>query len=287
MPFAELGGVTLFYTDEGPSADRRDAEPSGGRAASETPLLLVHGWGADSCEWAWHLPALTASRRVIAVDLRGHGHSSVPSDGFSPHDMAGDLKAVLGETGAGPVVAAGHSMGAQIVSILAVEHPELVSALVTIDPGYGLTGDMAAAIPAIIESLRHGDTHAAAVRLDKWSYTPATPPMIRVWHARRLLAADPHVLAESFAAMFSGPDQIGLRPASDAYLERRTCPVLTFWRDPAQAEWERGLLSHPASEVVTWPGCGHRLHEERPAEFVLATQRWLKSLESLESEVPR
>jgi pimeloyl-ACP methyl ester carboxylesterase len=135
--------------------------------------------------------------------------------------------------------------------------------------------------------LREGDTRAAAVRLDKWCYTPATPPVIRAWHARRLLAADPRVLAESFAAMFTAPDQIGVRPASDDYLKRRTCPVLTFWRDPAQAGWERGLLSHPASDVIIWPECGHRLHEERPAEFVLITERWLESLESLESEVTR
>jgi pimeloyl-ACP methyl ester carboxylesterase len=279
MPFAELDGVTLFYTDDGPAG----AGQTGGHA----PLLLVHGWGADSCEWAWHLDALAASRRVIAPDLRGHGHSSVPGEGFSPRDMAGDLAALLALTGAGPVVAIGHSMGAQVVSVLAVEHPGLVAALVTIDPGYGLTGEAAAAIPRITRSLRRGDTRASAVRLDKWSYTPATPPVIRASHRMRLLAADPRVLAESFAAMFTGPGQIGVRPASDEYLARRACPVLTFWRDRARAGWERSLLSHPASEVIIWPGCGHRLHEERPGEFVLATERWLESLESLKSEVTR
>ena len=84
--------------------------------------------------------------------------------------------------------------------------------------------------------------------------------------------------------MFTGPGQIGVRPASDAYLARRKCPVLTLRADPAQAEWEWRPLSHPGSQVITWPGSGHRLHEEQPDEFVLTTQRWLRSLDRDDEE---
>jgi pimeloyl-ACP methyl ester carboxylesterase len=266
MPFAELGEVTVFFTDDG-------------QAGGAAPLLLVHGWGADSHEWAWHIPALAATRRVIAPDLRGHGYSSTPPGGYSPQHFAADLTLLLDHLGTGPVVAVGHSMGAQIASILAVEHPERIVALVAVDPGYGIAPELAAAFPAMIESLRGRDTHAAAVRMDSWSYTATTPPLIRTWHTRRLLGAHPHVLADSFAAMFTGPGQIGVRPASDAYLARRKCPVLTLRADPAAAQWEQGLLGHPCSQVITWPGCGHRLHEERPDEFVLTMQRWLRSID--------
>ncbi len=264
MPFAELGDITVFYTDDG-------------QAGGVAPLLLVHGWGADSHEWAWHIPALAAARRVIAPDLRGHGYSSVPPQGYSPHRFAADLALLLDHLDTGPVVAVGHSMGAQIASILAVEHPERIEALVAVDPAYGIAPEVAASFPAMIESLRGGDARAAAVRIDSWSYTPATPPVIKAWHTRRLLAAHPHVLAESFAAMFTGPGQIGVRPASDAYLARRKCPVLTLRADPAAAEWEQSLPGHPGCKVIAWPGSGHRLHEERPGEFVLAMQQWLRS----------
>ncbi|MEV4258542.1 hypothetical protein AB0J52_35750, partial [Spirillospora sp. NPDC049652] len=47
----------------------------------------------------------------------------------------------------------------------------------------------------------------------------------------------------------------------------------------ASAEWERGLLRHPASRAEAWPGGGHRLHAERPAEFTLVVRRWLDALD--------
>jgi pimeloyl-ACP methyl ester carboxylesterase len=290
MAFADLEGVRLFYTDDGPSGEG-------------TPLLLVHGWGADGHEWSWHLPQLSADYRVIAPDLRGHGYSSVPASGFHPRDMAGDLLRLLDRLGIDQAIAIGHSMGAQIVSILAVEHPSRVRALVCVEPGYGFDGPVAAALPEMARRLgeedKHPDTGAAdtgtpdtgtadtgtadtgavAVQMDAWSYTPASPPALRQWHARRLQAMRPHVLAESFAAMFTGPDQFGVRPAADAYLARRECPVLSFWADPARSAWEQGLFKHPASTAVAWPGSGHRLHEERPAEFLLVVAQWLAKLD--------
>jgi pimeloyl-ACP methyl ester carboxylesterase len=268
MAFADLEGVRLFYTDDGPSG-------------AATPLLLVHGWGADGHEWSWHLQGLSADRRVITPDLRGHGYSSAPATGFHPREMAGDLLRLLDRLGIDAVVAVGHSMGAQVVSVLAVEHPARVRALICVEPGYGFDGAVAAALPEMARRLAEpdaGDAGAVAVMMDEWSYTPASPPMLRSWHARRLLAMRPHVLAEAFAAMFTGPGQFGVRPAADAYLARRTCPVLSFWADPARSAWERGLFKDPASTAVTWPGSGHRLHEERPAEFVLVVTEWLTTL---------
>jgi pimeloyl-ACP methyl ester carboxylesterase len=267
MAFADLRHVRLFYTDDGP-------------AEAATPLLLVHGWGADGHEWSWHLPRLSAGRRVITPDLRGHGYSSAPAAGFHPRDMAADLLGLLDHLGVDKVIAVGHSMGAQVVSVLAVEHPARVRALVCVEPGYGFDGTVAAALPRLAARLGDAgpDAGAVAVRMDEWSYAPASPPMLRRRHARRLLAMPPHVLAEAFAAMFTGPDQFGVRPAADAYLAGRTCPVLSFWRDPARGAWEQGLFKDPASTAVTWPDAGHRLHEERPAEFVRVVTEWLARL---------
>ncbi|GAA3810525.1 alpha/beta hydrolase [Sphaerisporangium flaviroseum] len=263
MAFADVDGVRLFYTDDG---------------GSDSVLLLVHGWGSDSHEWTHHIPALRERHRVIAVDLRGHGYSTSRDTGNTPRRMAADLAELLAGLGTGPVVAVGHSMGGQVVSHLAVEHPDSVRALVTVDPGYGFTGAVASAFPGMVEALRGGDTSAVAVDIDQWSYTPATPAWLRESHRRRTLATPPHVLVEAFEAMFAVPGAIGVRPNSDGYLARRPCPVLTFWFDPDQAAWESGLFKDPRSRAVVWEGSGHRLHEERPAEFLLVVNKWLKAL---------
>jgi pimeloyl-ACP methyl ester carboxylesterase len=78
--------------------------------------------------------------------------------------------------------------------------------------------------------------------------------------------------------MFGEEGAMGVRPNTEAYLERRTQPVLSFWFDPAQAAWESDLFKDPRSRTVVWEGSGHRLHEERPAEFLLVVNKWLKAL---------
>ncbi|UBU17028.1 alpha/beta fold hydrolase [Nonomuraea gerenzanensis] len=265
MPYAEVErGVRLFYTDDG--------------VAGSPPLLLVHGWGTDSHQWSWHIDALSSAHRVLAVDLRGHGYSSVPETGNTPRAMAGDLDVLLDRLAIPQVVAVGHSMGGQVVSILAVEHPERVRALVTLDPGYGMSAEIARGFPRMIAGLKGERPHEAAERIDEWCTNAATPAVIRRWHKRRLYGMPPHVLVQAFEAMFTGPGAIGVRPASDEYLARRRCPVLSIWADAGRASWEAGLLKDPASVVLSWEGASHRLHEERPDDFVNAVDGWLSRL---------
>ncbi|WP_433326592.1 alpha/beta fold hydrolase [Spirillospora sp. CA-294931] len=267
MPFADLADVRLFFTDDGEDGAR--------------PLLLVHGYGADSHDWAFHIPGLVAAgHRVVAPDLRGHGYSSAPAEGYRPRELASDLVALLDHLGIDRVTAIGHSMGTMVVSALAVEHPARVRALVCVDPGYGQPAEIAAAFPAMIEALR-ADPHAAALANDAWCYTPASPAFLREWHRRKILGTSPAALTQAFAGMYEGDDQFGTRPAADAYLARRACPVLSCWSQAqaASAGWERGLFKHPASRAVVWPGGGHRLHAERPDEFLLVVQNWLEALD--------
>jgi pimeloyl-ACP methyl ester carboxylesterase len=249
-------------------------------------LLLVHGFGADSHDWAFHIPELAARHRVIAPDLRGHGYSSAPGTGYRPRDLAGDLVRLLDHLGVERVTAIGHSLGASVVSALAVEHPGRVRALVCVDPGYGQPPEIAAAFPAMIEALRGEDPYGVALANDAWCYTPASPPFLREWHRRKILGTSRQALAQAFAGLYEGDDQFGVRPASEVYLARRDCPVLTCWSavQAGSAAWESGLFKHPASRAIVWPGGGHRLHAERPAEFLLVVGDWLDELDTLDKE---
>jgi pimeloyl-ACP methyl ester carboxylesterase len=261
MPFADLPDVRLFYTDNGEGP----------------PLLLVHGWGSDSHQWSWHIESLARRHRVIAVDLRGHGRSSVPSGPYSPQVIAADLAALLHAIDVSAVVGVGHAMGAQVVSVLAVEQPRLARAVVALEAAYGVAGSTADALPRLVKALRQDAVSVAQV-MEQLSFTSGTADVIRTWHTRQLAGAHEHVLSAAFCAQFVDPDAWGVRAASEAYLARRTCPVLSIWADRERAGWERRIVSHPASRVVSWPGVGHYLHEERPKEFVRELEGWLTYL---------
>ncbi|MFI6159054.1 alpha/beta fold hydrolase [Micromonospora sp. PTRAS2] len=230
--------------------------------AGEPTLLLVHGWGGDLRVWD---PIRFPGHRTVAVDLRGHGRSPAPPDGYRPPDLAGDLARLLTRLGIGPVVAVGHSMGAQVVTALAVEHPALVSALVVIDPAYGADDEEAASFHDRLARIRAGGARAA---LD-----PAVPLPPGV--PEQMLATPGPVLAACYAGLYTDPGAFGHRPATEAYLRRRTQPVLCLRSLAEPARWEAAQPAPPGSRVVVWPGTGHFLHLEHPDRTSRLITDWL------------
>jgi pimeloyl-ACP methyl ester carboxylesterase len=260
VPYLELPDVRLFYTDEG------DGEP----------VLLVHGYTADSADWSWQIPHLVESHRVIAVDLRGHGASSTPADGYTSEVMAADLAALLEHLATGPVVAFGHSMGAGIVSVLAVEHPGTVAAVVAVDPAYLVDDEVVAAIGPLLEAVdADGIVELVQGIVGAAMDTPGRDLALRTWQVRRVATVAPHVLRGALLVQTSG---MALRSMSEPYLRRRRVPVLSFHSDPARAALEEPLFGDERSQTVSWPGAGHWLHQERPAELNAIVAEWLTTL---------
>ena len=263
MPHADLGDAHLFYTDDG---------------AGDPALLLVHGWSCDSHDWSWQYEAFAARHRIVAADLRGHGRSSVPPDGYRPRVFAADLAGLLERLGVAQVVAVGHSLGGAIATALAVEHPNLVKAVVAVDPAYAIPARMRDAMMETATAYRAPGGHELASTAQRAMSVPATPSNLVAWHGRRVLGTPHEVVAETFSGIFEPDDQIGLAPASSEYLLRRTCPVLSLYAHPGRAERERPLMRHPYSRAVSWEGAGHWLHQERPAEFNHLVLEWVAGL---------
>ncbi|WP_285727501.1 alpha/beta fold hydrolase [Psychromicrobium xiongbiense] len=97
-------------------------------------VVLVHGIGMGQQYFGLLREELLTSFNVLAVDLPGFGDSPEPAQALTMSQLASLLAQCLREQYQGPFVVVGHSMGTQIVTELAVAHPELVSHLVLIAP---------------------------------------------------------------------------------------------------------------------------------------------------------
>jgi lipase len=99
-------------------------------------ILAVHGLTGHGQRWRTlatrHLPEVA----IAAPDLIGHGRSSWAA----PWSIDANIGALAGLLDAGPVVVVGHSFGGAVALNLAAARPDLVTALVLLDPAVGLDG---------------------------------------------------------------------------------------------------------------------------------------------------
>ena len=77
-------------------------------------LLFLHGTGCDSSDWKVVIKKLPQNRRCIALDFRGHGQSTVPTQAFSLSDLADDVLHLIDYLNLQEVVIAGHSLGGMV-----------------------------------------------------------------------------------------------------------------------------------------------------------------------------
>jgi len=105
----------------------------GPRAAAS--VVCLHGAGAHAHWWTAMTPVLAARRRVYALDLRGHGRSDwVEPPSYQVRDFVSDVVELLERRFTEPVLLVGHSMSGRVATRLAAERPDLVRALVLLDP---------------------------------------------------------------------------------------------------------------------------------------------------------
>jgi len=77
-------------------------------------LIFIHGWSCDRTYWSDQLDAFAADYQVVAVDLAGHGDSSVDRSQWTLESFGEDVRAVVEDLGLEEVVLVGHSMGGPV-----------------------------------------------------------------------------------------------------------------------------------------------------------------------------
>jgi haloacetate dehalogenase len=270
------------------------------RAGRGRPVVLLHGYPQTGACWHRVAPALAEKYTVVVPDLRGYGRSSTPPDDaghttYSKRTMAADVVAAMSSLGHDRFAVVGHDRGGRVAYRLALDHPDRVERLCTLD-----------IVPTIEQFEALASSRQAAVLGFHWYFLAVAPPV-----PEALIGAEPLLYLEQlmgrWAGTVPGADGITLEAMAsyvaaftpaviaascadyragatfDADLDEadrragRTigCPVHALWgdrrRDAANAAflatWRR--WTSPDQPVTGRPlPCGHFIPEELPGTLL-------------------
>ncbi|MGI5239225.1 alpha/beta fold hydrolase [Dactylosporangium sp. CA-139066] len=163
MTYAEVNGVSLWYEEHG-----------GGE-----PLVLLHGgfWTVEL--FGPLLETLARRRRVIAVELQGHGHTPDADRPLRYETLGDDVAALIRHLGLERADVFGYSLGAGTALRVAIQHPDVVRRLIVMSTPVRRTGwfpevraGMAQIGPEMAEGMKASPLYAAyervAPRVEDW-----------------------------------------------------------------------------------------------------------------------
>ncbi|MCZ6570826.1 MAG: alpha/beta hydrolase [Deltaproteobacteria bacterium] len=265
----DTGEVKLHY------AERIDDAPSG------APLVLLHGTSTSWLRWVLVLDAIGSGRRLFALDARGHGRSGRVPNGYRyidyPRDQQAFLRAVVRE----PAVRVGSSLGGLNAIYIAAETPELVRALVLVDPplyknetGPAAFGSMFRAFKELAES----DLTAGEISERLAGQVPELPLEFAPALAQFLVWLDPQTPGQVLDGSAFGSWR------SDELPERITCPLQLLVGEAAlggaleTTEVERAEKKLANCQTVFMNDAGHNPHVEQPEAFSRTVRQFLEAL---------
>ena len=231
-------------------------------------MILVHGGGAHSRWWDHIAPLLAVDRRVIALDLAGHGDSG-RRERYAIDSWSNDVEAVVAEAGPRPIVV-GHSLGGMVTVRLAQRIGSRLGGIALLDSIIGAPTsdptDSGSSMP-VGPSRRYDSEAAAVARFRPVPFQPGDPWILE------------HVAATSVTEYVDGWSwKFDSRVFdTEIYLPMPSAPVAC---GAAYLRAEHGLVSGAAaarigralgsSMVVDIPAAGHHLMLDQPLALVAA-----------------
>src|SRR6202047_4609889 len=132
--YAPVNGVKMYYEVHG----------------SGEPVVLLHGaFMTITNNWTGWIGELSKTRKVIAVELQGHGRTADIDRDISSANLADDVAALLDHLKVPRADVIGYSMGGGVAMQCAIRHPDKVRKVVVISSMFRRDGGVKEAIDAL------------------------------------------------------------------------------------------------------------------------------------------
>lgn len=247
--YAEVDGLRIRYARRG--------------VADGTPVLFIHGFGGDLDNWLFNIDGIGEKHPVIALDLPGHGQSTVKLPGTSVQALADFVGRFMDVIDVPRAHLVGHSVGGAIASQLALSQPQRVASLSLIaSAGFG---------SEINTGYTDGFVHAASRRELKpvlellfRDPTLVSRQMVDDVLKYKRLDGITELLASLNSGLFKGGQQVALPGLALAGLGK---PLLMVWgKDDQIVPAAHAVNAPPGATVELFDGVGHMAQMERAGD---------------------
>lgn len=227
------------------------------------PLVLLHGLGSSACDWFPVAPALAAHFRLLLIDLRGHGQSSLADSGYGVDRMATDVCQVMDSVGIARAHLLGLSLGGCVALQLACTAAQRLDHLILVNTFARLrhNGRLRQRLARLRRALGAGDALARLVAASLFA-----DPDIQAFAYERLRRNDIGVLRRIMLALA----RFDLRRQLPAV----SVPTLVLIGDRDNTVPRRCagdlLAGLPHARLHVIPDAGHALPYDQPDAFVQA-----------------
>jgi pimeloyl-ACP methyl ester carboxylesterase len=237
-------------------------------------VVLLHGLGGNSSNWAFNFAALSAKYRVIAPDQIGFGRSDKPLINYRVGTYVDFLDKFLEGLNVERASLVGNSMGGWIAALYAIKYPKRVERLVLVDAaGFAPPKEFdLSALSGLNPSTREQARYLAGLVF----FNPLfkTDAAVDATLAARISAGDGYTIQSLVESIYRNEDML------DGKLSAVKQPTLIIWgREdgllPLAREGEKFKKEMPSAQFIVFEQCGHVPQAEKAAEFNAAALKFL------------
>ena len=253
-------------------------------------VILVHGALSDLRSWSAQMSVLSSKYRVVSYSRRYHEPNSVPAGeiDYTHRQHVDDLTRLIETLGSGPAHLVGHSYGATVAALVAMERPELVNRLILAEPSlFSMLSNnldkvslrFHAVALNVLQKLSENGEQSLAVReylnivvgKNVYDELPAKD--------RLVINQNAHTLGPMLRTYFA-PTNLDPSVAS-----KMTAPTLLITGELSPRLYQAVVRElHnclPVAESFTLPGASHGLHMENGEDFSVAVMEFLSKTKGL------
>ncbi|MDZ7342996.1 MAG: alpha/beta hydrolase [candidate division KSB1 bacterium] len=227
---------------------------------NEPALVFVHGWSCDRSYWRAQMDFFSASYRVVAIDLAGHGESGLGRKDWTLAAFGHDVHAVIEALDLRKVVLVGHSMGGPVIVEAAQLMPDRVVALIPVDTFQDVDRRMSVEErDSFLVPMRADFRKATEAVVKQFMFTARSDTALIGRVARDMAASPPLVGISAMEHLFNYDEAAALAAVK--------APMHLINADLWPTNLEAARRRKPEVALTVMPGVGHFLMMEEPEEF--------------------